>query len=430
MHVGPTVDWPDLLMLVGDQVYADILSPAVQQRVAERRAGQYASGEADPDTAAPADQIADFEEYTWLYRESWEDESLRWLLSTVATAMIFDDHDVHDDWNTSAAWVTSMRRLPWWRDRIVSGYATYWIYQHIGNLSPAALAEDPIWREVRNGGEHTRTVAEYAEGATDDEVDERRWSYRRDFGRTRLLVLDSRAGRQLEEGNRSMLSEREFAWVEEQAAEPGYDDLLLATSLPWLLAPGLHHLEAWNEAVCGGAWGTRPVYRAEQIRQAVDLEHWAAFSTSFHRLTALIADIGSGPEAPRTIAVLSGDVHHAYVAEADFPGRAKPVTSRVIQAVCSPIRNPLDRKERAVLRFLHSKPAAWIGRALSRSAGVERPAVNWHFTQKPTFDNQIGTVVIAPGGVRLEIEKTVAEEWEYPVLHPSITWADMEPRRR
>ena len=29
--------------------------------------------------------------------------------------MIFDDHDVHDDWNTSQAWVEEMRAQPWWQ---------------------------------------------------------------------------------------------------------------------------------------------------------------------------------------------------------------------------------------------------------------------------------------------------------------------------
>ena len=29
--------------------------------------------------------------------------------------MIFDDHDVIDDWNTSAAWLAEMRATPWWQ---------------------------------------------------------------------------------------------------------------------------------------------------------------------------------------------------------------------------------------------------------------------------------------------------------------------------
>src|SRR5437763_180729 len=67
----------------------------------------------------PYEQVADFEEYCHLYWESWQDPVIRWLFSTVSTAMIWDDHDVHDDWNTSEHWVGEMRGKHWWNDRIV-----------------------------------------------------------------------------------------------------------------------------------------------------------------------------------------------------------------------------------------------------------------------------------------------------------------------
>ena len=69
----------------------------------------------------PGEEVADFEEYTRLYWESWGDPVIRWLFSTVGVAMIFDDHDVHDDWNTSIAWLEEMRAKPWWEERIESG---------------------------------------------------------------------------------------------------------------------------------------------------------------------------------------------------------------------------------------------------------------------------------------------------------------------
>ena len=90
----------------------------------------------------PGEQIADFEEYTRLYRESWSEPDIRWLLSTVPTVMIFDDHDVHDDWNISWLWVEEMRAKPWWEARITGAFMAYWIYQHLGNLSPPELEDD------------------------------------------------------------------------------------------------------------------------------------------------------------------------------------------------------------------------------------------------------------------------------------------------
>jgi len=402
--------WPDVLLLVGDQVYADEVSPATRRLIAARRG---------PDGPS-LDEVADFEEYTALYREAWGDPATRWLLSTVSSAMIFDDHDVHDDWNTSETWVREMRAVPWWHERIVGAYMSYWLYQHLGNLSPGEIAADPVLAELRETADGEPVLRAFAERA-EEEVADTRWSFRRDFGRTRVLVLDSRAGRVLEEDRRQMLSEAEWAWVRESATGD-FDHLLIATTLPWLLSPGLHHLEAWNEAVCGGVWG-RPAARVgEKLRQALDLEHWSAFHASFLQLSDLIHEVASGAHgpAPASIIVLSGDVHHAYLAEVAFPGRA-PTRSAVVQAVCSPIRNPLDRRERRALGLGLSRPVAATTRLLARLAGVPEADVRWRFVAEPTFDNQVGFVELDGRNAKVAIEKTRPEDWAAPRLHLSLS---------
>ena len=110
-------------------------------------------------TTRRSSDVADFEEYCHLYWEAWRTPLMRWLLSTVPTTMIFDDHDVHDDWNTSDVWVRQIRKQPWWRERIIGAYASYWIYQHIGNLSPADLREDEIYPQVAAAGDATEIAA-------------------------------------------------------------------------------------------------------------------------------------------------------------------------------------------------------------------------------------------------------------------------------
>ena len=101
-------------------------------------------------------QVANFEEYTHLYQEAWSDPDVRWLLSVVPSSMIFDDHDVLDDWNTSRAWRDEMQATSWWEERITGALSSYWIYQHLGNLSPAGLAADETLprgpRRVRRRG--------------------------------------------------------------------------------------------------------------------------------------------------------------------------------------------------------------------------------------------------------------------------------------
>ena len=410
MRREPPAEWPDALLLLGDQVYADEVSPNTKRFIAARRA---------PGSGPPPDEVGDFEEYTSLYRESWSDPALRWLLSTVSSAMIFDDHDVHDDWNISAAWVARMRAEPWWEERVLGAYMSYWIYQHLGNLSPARLFDDPIYCAVQDHeGDCAQLVRDFARHAV-NEIAGARWSYCRDFGRTRLVVVDSRAGRVLREGERHMLSKAEWDWVED-SCEGDYDHLIIGTSLPVMLGAGMHHLEAWNEAVCDGAWGRLAARAGEKLRQGLDLEHWAAFQHCFQRLAVLLEDVAAGRKgpAPATIMILSGDVHHAYVAEAWFPGRI--VESRVLQATCSPIRNPLDKREQRALRSAFTRPMAAAARALARSAGVQRSPMRWTFAQDPTFDNQIARLDLRGREAWLCIEKTLPQDWKAPRLHQSL----------
>ena len=102
-----------------------------------------------------------------------------------------------------------------------------------------------------------------------------------------------------------MVGEAEWQWVTESVAGD-WDHVVLATSLPLLLPHGIHELEAWNEAVCGGAWGQTPRARAANgVRRAVDLEHWAAFAPSFGKFEQLMADLATGTHgrAPASITV-------------------------------------------------------------------------------------------------------------------------------
>ena len=129
----PADEWPELAVFLGDQIYADDSSPQTRARIAEIRAGE-GSGRWRPDL--PPSSSVDFEEYTWLYQESWSPEMERWFFSIVPSVMIFDDHEMIDDWNISDAWVRDIRREAWWEDHVVGGLMTYWLYQHLGNLSP------------------------------------------------------------------------------------------------------------------------------------------------------------------------------------------------------------------------------------------------------------------------------------------------------
>jgi hypothetical protein len=390
--------WPHALLLLGDQVYADEVSPAVREFIRSRRDAE----------VPPYETVADFEEYTRLYRESWGEPTIRWLLSTVPSAMIFDDHDVHDDWNTSADWVREMRATGWWDRRIQGAFMSYLIYQHWGNLSPRELGEDKMFQlaEDEEDVDLTEALLDFAFVA-DREVEGTRWSFYRDIGPARVVMLDSRAGRVLEPGSRSMIDPREMRWIEEHARSDK-KHLLLGTSLPLFLTPALHDLEAWNEAVCDGAWGGPAAWVGEKIRQGADLEHWAAFHDSFEWMCDLIRDIGTGAhgEPPATIVALSGDVHHAYLAEVGFK-KGTGMRSNVWQAVCSPFRNPLGKNERRMMRTAASDAGSKVTRTLARLAGVGPPSVRWRYAHDQAwFDNQVASLELEGTRARFTLEKT------------------------
>lgn len=396
----PSPDWPDLLLMIGDQVYADEVSPLTRAFIDAGR----------DTTKPPGEEVRDFTEYTRLYQEAWSQPSIRWLHSVVPAAMIFDDHDVHDDWNTSEAWAQDARATDWWQERIIGALSSYWLYQHLGNLSPAELEADELLGRVRRAGsgdgDAEPLLREFAIAA-DRDWGGSLWSYSRDIAGTRLVVMDSREGRVLESGRREMLDEGEWRWLTEQV-RGDHDHLLLASTLPILLAPTLHYVEAWNEALCAGRWGGLVARLSEKLRRGLDLEHWAAFQTSFHRLIELVTEVGSGAcgAPPASIVMLGGDVHQAYLETVRFDEGA-PVVSRVYQAVCSPFRNQLGARERRMLGIARrSRIVGWLARRLAGAAGVAKPAVSWDVLQPPTWRNQLGWLRIDGRRIELTIEST------------------------
>ncbi|MGP4048042.1 alkaline phosphatase D family protein [Streptomyces sp. 2A115] len=408
----PDGERPDVLLLLGDQVYADEVSKGTRRWLEARR------GLDEP----PGAEVADYEEYTHLYYESWLDPEVRWLLSTVPSCMIFDDHDVIDDWNTSAAWLTDMRATPWWRERVLSGLMSYWVHQHLGNLPPDRLADDPLYEAVRATPDGTDALRAFAADADHDPASVR-WSYRRDFGRVRLLMVDTRAARVLDEQNRSMLDPEEATWLREQVLEgrgPGptttdptapvpYDHLLIGTSLPWLLPHLVHDAEGWNAALCRGDRGARWARFGEDLRRRADLEHWAAFPASFDALAELIAEAGSGPGAPATICVLSGDVHHAYIAEPTWPEGSPGPDARVLQLTCSPVHNSIPLSIRLGFRFGWSGIGRALGRRFAGHGGSPRPPVDWRKTGGPWFGNQLMTLTLRGRSARLRLDQAREE---------------------
>jgi hypothetical protein len=171
------------------------------------------------------------------------------------------------------------------------------------------------------------------------------------------------------------------------------EHLVLGTSLPWLLPHAIGDLQSISQIAAA-----RPGWRGrlgETIRQAGDLEHWQAFRSSFDRLTQMVTAAATGPDAPVSISVLSGDVHHSYAAQVDLPGSGDAPgrgASAVHQLTCSPVHNVVDWFIRPGFRLGWSRTIARATRWWAGRAGVPPLEVTWHRLAGPLFGNTVATL--------------------------------------
>ena len=417
MATQSSSQWPDLILFLGDQIYADEPSPTTLAHIRGR-----------PNPQDLPEIAMGFEDYTSLYHEAWQPEVERWLLSVVPSTMIFDDHEMMDDWNISGSWVRDMRTKPWWEEHVTGALTSYWIYQHLGNLSPLVLREEGMLTSLLSQADGQATLRSWAlksDGLAPVHGGYR-FSFTRDLGRTRIVVIDCRNARVFEP-ERAMVEAGEWAWVEKNCRVE-VDHLLLVTSLPILVTGGLHGLQSWNAALCDGAWGRGAAWLSERLRRGLDLEDWPAFEKSFVLMLRMIGEIAGGTGAssgiprPASVCILSGDIHFSYVAEATMPNRTTG-DSRVYQLVSSPIRNTLDRRKRRVMRFAISPAGRAIGRGLHRSVGSDKVAATWKLTHGPEFANELGALTIDDESLELMLERARPDDHGEPILEEVIRTA-------
>ena len=324
--------------------------------------------------------------------------------------MIFDDHDVRDDWNTSDAWRRDMQKTDWWEERITGALMSYWIYQHLGNLAPAGLAASEIYEAVRGVPDAEPVLRSFAQAA-DREADGAKgtmWSYRRDLGPVRMLVIDSRCGRVLADGRRSMISDPEFEWVERQVDDGGFEHLVVVTSMPWLLPRALHDLESWNEALCAGSrgrifarsWRVGPSSRGpgalgglpEVVRPARGPLRtrrtgpaWRGASRDHHRAVRRRPPQLYLGGRLRPAAHLAGVPDHLLAdPQHDQPGHAPRLP------------HGLEQHRRA------------RGPALDRLSRVPPLPIHWHHPSGPHFGNMVGSISFEGRTARARLERS---EW-------------------
>jgi hypothetical protein len=220
--------------------------------------------------------------------------AVRRVLANVPTYMIFDDHDVTDDWNLTREWHDQVWRSPGGRRVVANALAAYWAFQGWGN-APESFDE--------------QFLAAVTAGPGDERFDRTMWSFDRWSYHAPtdppLLILDTRTQRTFdsERGAARLLGDTELDRVRKLASRagvhaPGPAILVSATPLYGL------ELQERRQKFLVGKVGP----------YEIDFEAWHSNLQGlcdFMRL--LIDELGL-----RSCVVLSGDVHYGLNVQATF----------------------------------------------------------------------------------------------------------------
>ena len=243
------------------------------------------------------------------------------VLAHLPTYMIFDDHDVTDDWNLSALWEATTYEHPFSRRIVGNALMAYLLCQGWGNNPDVFDDIMPAIRELavsaEQGGVFDQTMQDQL---IDTLLQFQHWHYTLDTS-PKIVVLDTRTRRWRSELNRARpsglldwegLTEFQQAVMDEKA--------VIVVSPPPMF--GVKLIEAIQNVF---------TYFGKPL--VVDAENWMA-----HRGAAsVLLNIFRHSRTPETFVILSGDVHYSFVYDVRL--RHRPERPRIWQITSSGIKN-------------------------------------------------------------------------------------------
>jgi hypothetical protein len=271
--------------------------------------------------------------------------AVRRLFAHLPVAMIFDDHDVTDDWNLSREWEEIAYGHPFSRRVVGNAVVGYLINQAWGNRPDAFDA--PLLECVADTLSAPGSDAH--KGCIDTLLKFRDWHYVWPTTPP-LVVVDTRTHRWRSESHArkpSGLMDWE-ALTDLQHTLRDLPAVLLVSPAPMF---GVKLIETLQRIV---TWFGHPL--------TVDAENWMAHRGAAHTML----NIFRHPKTPQHFVVLSGDVHYSFVYDVELRGRERGPD--IWQICSSGLRNTfpeklLDTLDRAN-RWLYSprSPLNWFTR--------------------------------------------------------------------
>lgn len=333
------------------------------------------------------------------------------VLANLPVYMIFDDHDITDDWNLSRRWEENAYSHPFSRRIIGNALIAYLVCQAWGNapqnFSPTML--DKIRHVV------TGNAVKAHDELVSDLIAFNGWEYKVKT-EPPIVVIDSRTRRWRSDRKPSHPSGL-LDWeglMDLQQALLGHDKgVILVSPAPIF---GVKIIEVVQRVF---TWIGYPLL--------VDAENWMA-----HRKAAYtILSIFRHRRTPHNFVILSGDVHYSFVYDVRIRHHEK--TPHIWQITSSGIKNEFppkllrffDRINR-ILFFTYS-PLNWLTRRRDMRIRQRRPGQfpGRYKHQRLLTRSGIGRVWLNDEGVPVQIEELQAPDLCIPFHKGYATdWVD------
>jgi len=244
---------------------------------------------------------------------------VRRIMAHLPSAMIFDDHDISDDWNLTAAWEKTAYENDFSRRMIGNAIIGYTLCQGLGN-NPENFVElhQAIQESIASPGTqvHNETIQTLLKF--------NRWNYQWDYF-PQILVLDTRTQRW-----RSEVSPRRPSGLMDWEALTNLQHKLISYDAVIMVSPspvfGVKIIETVQRIF---TWFGRPLL--------VDAENWMAHPGSAYTLLNLFRH----RQTPAKFTILSGDVHYSFVYRVKV--RWSRNTSKIWQITSSGIKNEFPK---------------------------------------------------------------------------------------
>lgn len=319
--------------------------------------------------------------------------AIRRALAHVPVYMIFDDHDITDDWNLSRGWEEAAYENPFSRRIIGNALAGYWLCQGWGNVPGQfrTLEASLLPRFTVNG-------IEQQDALVDELLEWENWHYtiRTD---PKIVVLDTRTHRWRSESSAvrpsGLMDWESLTDLQQELMEE--ETVIMVSPSPIF---GVKFIEA-----------VQRVFSFFGKALLVDAENWMAHPGAAN----VMLNIFRHKKTPPHFFILSGDVHYSFVY--DITLRHRTNSPKIFQITASGLKNRFP--ERLLIWFdrinqlLYNRRSPLNLFTKRRNMSIQRrvpdKGVDAPF-YRPLLYNQTGLGQVRWSGENNELEVNVLSE--------------------